>query len=96
MLRAQKRRTTLAFLPLAPHRTTWNFPGSLSGLPGGRRDWNQVQKRAQVPAMLPGSAEALPGDANVGFAPFDEIINAEGALGPPLSIPLHPRPMGGH
>jgi hypothetical protein len=45
--------------------------------------------------MLPGSAEALPGNADVGFAPFDKIINAEGALRPPLSIPLHPRAMGG-
>ena len=45
--RAQKRRTTLAFLPLAPHRTTWNFPGSLSGLPGGGRDRNQAQKCAE-------------------------------------------------
>jgi len=45
--------------------------------------------------MSPGSAEALPGDANVVFVPFDEIIDVEGALGPPLSIPHDPKGVGG-
>ena len=54
------------------------------------------KKCTQSAALLPGSAEALPGDADMVFAPFDKIIDIEGALGPPLSVPHHPRAMGGH
>ena len=60
-----------------------------------QRDRNQAQKCAQSAALSPGSAKALPGNADMVFVPFDKLINVEGALGPPLSVPCHPRAMGG-
>ena len=45
--------------------------------------------------MLPGSAEALPGDADTVFAFVLQNTVAEGALGPPLFVPHHPTAIEG-
>ena len=54
-------------------------PESLIRLSGGGRDRDRVQKRAQSPAMLPGSAEVLSGNASVGLDVFDKVFAVEGA-----------------
>ena len=42
-------------------------------------DRDRAQKRARSPAMSPGSAKALSGNANVILDVFDEIFDVEGA-----------------
>ena len=45
--------------------------------------------------MLPGSAEALPGDADMVFAFALQNAMAEGVLGPPVFVPHHLTVIGG-
>ena len=48
-------------------------------IPGGGHDRDRAQKRARSPAMSPGSAEALSGNADIVLDVFDKIFDVEGA-----------------
>ena len=56
--------------------------------------WGWAQKHAWLPAMLPGSTEALSGNAEIVLDPFDKNFDVEGAPWPPLSVPYHPMAPG--